>query len=109
MRRKSSRKTRRAFKRRFSDTSEQTIYRRRMDLRNRVAELKKGPCADCKRCYPACVMDFDHLPGTRKVNSVSAMVTLLCPWEKIMAEIRKCELVCSNCHRIRTNARQTGL
>lgn len=54
-------------------------------------------------------MDFDHLPGKRKVDTVSQMVTDLEPWEKILREIAKTELVCSNCHRIRTRDRQSGI
>jgi hypothetical protein len=28
-----------------------------------------------------------------------------CSWEKVEAEIKKCELVCANCHAIRTAVR----
>jgi len=51
-------------------------------------------------------MDFDHLPGEDKVKYISKMVARSWSLAKIDAEIAKCELVCANCHRIRTARRQ---
>lgn len=61
------------------------------------------PCADCLFFFPACVLDYDHLPGFEKIDTVSRMVTRQCRWEKIQAEIDKCEVVCRVCHGIRTH------
>lgn len=78
--------------------------------KQRVAEFieiyKKGrSCVDCgisgeKHPY---VLDFDHLEGngTKKFNIGSWSHTVL-SIKAIEEEIRKCELVCANCHRIRT-------
>ena len=59
-------------------------------------------CTDCGNWYPPCVMDFDHLSS--KVDNVSKIVSKG-SWDKLIDEIMKCELVCSNCHRIRTFTR----
>ena len=68
--------------------------------RGRIAALKEAsPCADCGRSYPAYVMDFDHVRGTKSVG-ISLMFSY--SWQTILAEIAKCDLVCANCHRIRT-------
>jgi len=48
-------------------------------------------------------MQWDHLPGRVKVGDVSALCAL--SREVILAEIAKCELVCVNCHTIRTAVR----
>lgn len=48
-------------------------------------------------------MQWDHLPGHVKVAEVSAMG--LYTREEILAEIANCELVCTNCHIIRTGKR----
>jgi hypothetical protein len=45
-------------------------------------------------------MDFDHRED--KVEIVSRLLWANAAKEKILAEIAKCDLVCSNCHRIRT-------
>ena len=69
-----------------------------------VRDLKeRTPCADCNRFYPSYVMDFDHIDG-KKVSSVSHMAARE-GWLRLMAEIAKCEIVCSNCHRIRTHSK----
>ena len=66
-----------------------------------VATLKVGPCTDCKKSYPPCVMDFDHKSG-KKVANISAMALQCLSKETILREIAKCDLVCANCHRLRT-------
>lgn len=72
-----------------------------------VREIKeKTPCADCGVQYPHYVMDFDHRPGAVKKGIVSRM-TLTHSRSGVMAEIAKCDIVCSNCHRSRTFHRMT--
>lgn len=46
-------------------------------------------------------MDFDHRPGTIKVADVSVLARSSTK-ERTLDEIAKCDLVCANCHRIRT-------
>jgi hypothetical protein len=66
-------------------------------------KLAQG-CVDCGyREHPA-ALDFDHLPGQEKVGTLSRML-----WhrrEVVEREIAKCEVVCANCHRIRTYNRR---
>jgi hypothetical protein len=69
---------------------------------NWVDTLKMAPCVDCKIQYPPYVMDFDHLHDKEfTISSVKADKGK----QKVLDEIKKCELVCSNCHRIRTHKR----
>lgn len=77
--------------------------KRRRDTRLLINEAKNRPCADCGQRFPPCCMDFDHVRGT-KVASVTRLVTSSI--QKILAEIAKCDLVCANCHRIRTHRRR---
>lgn len=79
---------------------------RRKQLMEFINEQKDKPCADCGVKYPSYVMDFDHRDRGEKFSSVSQMATLhYASKEKIIKEINKCDLVCSNCHRIRTHCR----
>jgi len=79
--------------------------RYKKERRNFILELKKDkPCIDCGNLYPSCVMDFDHRAGETKIRSISWMVLHdTSNMEKIKLEIAKCDLVCANCHRIRTH------
>lgn len=67
------------------------------------AMKEASPCTDCGKFYPYYVMDFDHTSDGKEGN-VSQMVKTH-TMKAILAEIGKCELVCANCHRIRTHSR----
>ena len=71
-----------------------------------LEKLKNKPCADCDGIFPAVVMDFDHREESDKIASISWMAFHdTSNFKKIEAEIAKCDLVCANCHRIRTHDR----
>jgi hypothetical protein len=70
-----------------------------------IIKHKSKPCADCDIQYPPYVMDFDHLDGETKEFGISYMRRHRMAFDKIEAEIAKCEVVCANCHRERTNQR----
>lgn len=79
---------------------------KRAELARRVNALKEGkPCTDCGGIYPPVCLDFDHLPQFQKRLGVARMVGTCRSWAAIEAEIAKCELVCANCHRLRTDSR----
>lgn len=70
-------------------------------LKKEIRFLKSTtPCTDCGMLYPWYVMDFDHVSG-QKVDNISTLVAKLST-AKLRKELEKCEIVCSNCHRIRT-------
>lgn len=53
--------------------------------------------------FPPAAMQWDHLPGKIKLGDVSALHGRT--RQEILAEIEKCELVCANCHTLRTAIR----
>jgi len=59
-------------------------------------------CADCGYNKHPNSLDFDHLDD-KKFNIGTSISRKL---ETILEEIEKCEVVCSNCHRIRTATRR---
>ena len=64
-----------------------------------LLSLKRGrPCTDCGRLFPPQVLQWDHLPGVAKLGEISTGLR----GDDILNEIAKCELVCTNCHAIRT-------
>ena len=82
--------------------------RRRVEFKAYVDELKRRPCSDCHQVFPPCVMDFDHRDGAAKVKEVSRIVGAASSMTGLLAEIAKCDLVCANCHRIRTHNRRVA-
>jgi hypothetical protein len=72
-----------------------------------VRELKRRPCADCGGLFHPVAMHFDHRPGEKKDFEVGWAIRGYSR-RRIMAEIAKCDLVCANCHAVRTYERRTG-
>jgi len=70
--------------------------------------LSNSNCVDCG-CGDFRVLEFDHLPEHEKKHNISNILHHGYSLEVIKEEISKCEVVCANCHRIRTHERaQTG-
>lgn len=81
-----------------------------------IQEHKVGPCVDCGGDFPQVCYDFDHrdpmqkhpsLRGKLGHTSVRRNMNYLARTSatQFLDEIKKCDVVCANCHRIRT-ARQ---
>jgi hypothetical protein len=60
-------------------------------------------CRDCSNDDRR-VLEFDHLGD--KIANISELYTR--SWDKLKLELKKCELVCANCHKIRTWRRKYG-
>ena|SRR6478736_4800983 len=64
--------------------------------------LSKSKCVDCGHDDPR-VLEFDHRPGVEKKFEIGRAVGgSTRSWALILTEIAKCDIVCSNCHRVRT-------
>lgn len=66
--------------------------------------MKSRPCMDCKGSFEAVCMDFDHRPDEVKLFNISSNITAR--MDRLLVEVAKCDIVCSNCHRIRTRDRR---
>ena len=80
---------------------------KRLNYKNLINKIKDVPCLDCKMKYNPWQMDFDHV-GDNKVDDIAIMIRNKVPLQRILDEIKKCELVCANCHRDRTYKRMIG-
>lgn len=77
---------------------------RRRSRRVIIEEFKSMlGCVDCGYNKNPVALDFDHVSG---VKDKAIAKLLLCGWQKIQEEIDKCEVVCVNCHRVRTAKRR---
>ena len=82
----------------FTDRRRETAANQRRLLEY----LLEHPCVDCGETDHV-VLEFDHLRD--KAYNVSRLL-LGYSWSRILEEIKKCEVVCCNCHRRRTFSRQ---
>ena len=76
---------------------------RRNKNKEYVDELKKAGCTKCGYKNDDCpsVFEYDHIDRRTKRENVSKMVN----WhslEDVKREILKCQLLCCNCHKIKT-------
>ncbi len=81
--------------------------KRQAKQRTFIQEAKNSPCSDCHITYPYYVMQFDHTnPADKKysIGKVGSTIAL----KSLQLEIQKCDVVCANCHAIRTYKRMIG-
>jgi hypothetical protein len=83
----------------------------RVTTRQRVTleylrQLRNVPCKDCDGTFLPYQMDFDHRDPMAKSFGLTWPRALLASGERLAEEIAKCDIVCANCHAIRTYAQQ---
>lgn len=61
--------------------------------------LLANPCVDCGEKDPV-VLEFDHINPEEKISNVSELMKFSI--NKVIEEIKKCEVRCANCHRRKT-------
>lgn len=66
--------------------------------------LEENPCVDCGESN-ILTLEFDHVRGD-KYSGVTVLAWRGRTWKIIEEEIGKCEVVCANCHNIRTASRK---
>lgn len=94
---------RKKYKSRMSLEERRTYNRERH--RQRKLALIKMMGGECEKCgmnlleYPMCA-DFDHLNPQDKVAEVGSLTAGKI--DKLLEEWEKCQLLCANCHRIKT-------
>lgn len=52
------------------------------------------------------ILEFDHLPKYKKHKDISSLISGGYSIKRLEEEIKKCDIVCPNCHRHRTLLRQ---
>lgn len=82
---------------------------RREAIRNMLRELKLASgCVDCGYDKHPAALDFDHVTGDKTIGP-AAMITQGWSNVRIMEELRKCVVRCSNCHRVVTYERRVSV
>lgn len=71
----------------------------RYKYKARAVKMLGGKCVDCEGVYHPAAFDFHHKDASDKYMNVASLLNR--GWPKIEEEVKKCELLCSNCHRVR--------
>ena len=71
--------------------------RRKEQIRNWFAEYKKT--VSCSRCGRMSGLEFHHRLPVEKKDTISSLVRNGAPMEKVLDEIKKCDILCTKCHR----------
>jgi hypothetical protein len=79
--------------------------RRRTEIFEKIRKYKNRPCLDCGEIFHPEIMEFDHVRGKKLFNLSRPPLNI----KRVAAEIAKCDLVCANCHRLRTAKRRAKL
>lgn len=82
---------------------ERNFARKREQKKKILTYLLNHPCIKCGEKDPV-VLDFDHRDRKSKVAPISHMIAHGYCWETVEAEVAKCDVLCSKCHRKKTAA-----
>jgi hypothetical protein len=74
----------------------ESARQRRMAVVNAI-KAERG-CRDCKEHDPAC-LDFHHRDPSQKSKGIGTLVCGMTNVQRILEEVAKCDVICSNCHR----------
>jgi len=86
---------------RKSSVTKSTHEKKKRNLQLAWDYLAANPCSNCGEDNPI-VLEFHHRDPASKYRTVSYLAGTSCSIEKIILEIGKCDILCSNCHRIVT-------
>ncbi len=74
-----------------SQRAKQIVLRARLN-----AYMSDKQCVDCGESDQR-VLENDHVRGAKSL-AISTMISQCKPWERVEAELMKCEVRCGNCH-----------
>ena len=80
-------------------------YRKRLEKKKEYIKRVKRMIGGCTKCgfnESPHALQFDHLDKSEKRDSISNLVHAGGGIRTLKVEIRKCQLLCANCHAIKT-------
>jgi hypothetical protein len=94
-------KHRRIYDRKYYDIHKKRIYKRKKrrtrKIKLELIELLGGKCSMCKYKKCPAALDFHHV-GSKKEQNIAKIIGDSSK-QKALKEVKKCILVCANCHR----------
>ena len=79
------------------------VAKHKFKVREKFVEYLTGKsCITCGN-NDIRVLEFDHREPSSKLSTISSLVAMSSSWSKILNEIGKCDILCANCHKIKTS------
>lgn len=73
----------------------------REQIKHRAVQFLGGVCRNCGQTFEDCCYDFHHLnPEEKDFNISNPQTNGAKSWFKVRDELKKCILLCANCHRL---------
>ncbi len=69
------------------------------EVKKKAVEFLGGKCVECGYNKHTVALDFDHIDPKQKSFKISGNFNLR--WSDLKKELMKCQILCSNCHRIK--------
>ena len=75
-----------------------------MQRRRRFSDAVKSAtgCMVCGFNEHPCALDYDHRDEKTKLFNIGTNIACR-SWDSVVAEILKCDILCANCHRLKSN------
>lgn len=87
-----------SIEQRWNDLEKLKSRKKRKNLPKLMKYLKSHPCVNCGEENPT-VLEFDHIRDKKcKISRLMERAA----WKTVLKEIKKCQVLCSNCHQIKT-------
>lgn len=79
----------------------------RKRTKDRIIEAFGDKCCICGKSYAPELYDIHHIFPEYKEFSIGSIRANSVSWERIVVELKKCVMMCANCHRLVHNGYET--
>lgn len=79
--------------------SSDAVKRWRWNTKTRLVEGMGGKCVICNYSKCNAALEFHHIDPTQKEFGIGAARGSIINWNKLVEEVKKCVILCANCHR----------
>jgi hypothetical protein len=76
---------------------------RGLERKKQLIEIAGGECCDCGYKKNISALEFHHLNPEEKSFGIDLRKCSCAKWDRLVEEVKKCVLICANCHREKHN------
>jgi len=87
----------------FKNQNYSSQQSRGIERKRKLIDLAGGQCCDCGYNKNLAALEFHHLNPAEKNFGIDLRKCSNLQWDKLVDEVKKCVLICANCHRERHN------